>query len=88
MPTLSLFYGIVIRMYWSEQKHDMPHFHAEYSGRKASIAIHSLAVLDGKIHPKAMALVIEWAKLHQKELLEAWAACSQKRPPKRIAPLE
>ena len=87
MPTLSFFYGIAIRMYW-ERKHNMPHFHAEYSGRKASIAIHSLTVLDGKLPPKAMALVIEWTKLHQSELLEAWQACSQKQPPKRIAPLE
>jgi hypothetical protein len=39
MPTISRFYGIVIRMYFSD--HAPPHFHAVYSGEEAVIAIES-----------------------------------------------
>ncbi|MGV8038563.1 MAG: DUF4160 domain-containing protein [Thermoanaerobaculaceae bacterium] len=45
MPTISEFFGIVIRMYYEE--HGVPHFHAYYSGDEASLAIESLEVLDG-----------------------------------------
>ena len=37
MPEICRFYGIVIRMY--SREHAPPHFHAEYAGSEASIAI-------------------------------------------------
>jgi hypothetical protein len=39
MPKVSAFYGIVIRMYWNERDHPIAHFHAEYDGRSASVAV-------------------------------------------------
>jgi hypothetical protein len=86
MPTLSIFYGIVIQMFWRD--HGPPHFHAVYSEHEALIDITTLQIIKGRLPRQASALVLEWAKLHQVELLEAWAACSQKTSPKRIAPLE
>jgi hypothetical protein len=70
MPRISSFYGIVIYMYFKE--HNPPHFHAEYGDFDAEIAIESLAVLAGKLPPKAMGLVSEWASLHQEELMKNW----------------
>lgn len=36
MPVLSLFYGIIVRMYSEPNgKHKMPHLHAEYQGKEA-----------------------------------------------------
>lgn len=33
MPTISMFYGIIVYMYNEKGgKHNMPHIHAEYSG--------------------------------------------------------
>jgi hypothetical protein len=34
MPEISRFFGIVIRMYYSE--HNPPHLHAEYAGKKSA----------------------------------------------------
>lgn len=70
MPRISSFYGIVIYMYFNE--HNPPHFHAIYGDYSVEIAIQSLAILQGKLPPKAMGLVTEWALLHQEELIENW----------------
>ena len=70
MPRISSFYGIIIYMYFKE--HNPPHFHAVYGEFEAEIAIESLAVLIGKLPPKAMGLVSEWASLHQEELMNNW----------------
>jgi hypothetical protein len=70
VPRISAFYGIVITMYWRD--HPPPHFHATYAGQVAEIQIESLEVLDGWLPPRALRLVIEWAGLHQDELLDNW----------------
>jgi hypothetical protein len=56
MPKVSVFYGIVIRMYWNERDHPVAHFHAEYDGRSASVAIDG-TVLAGFLPPRAVKLV-------------------------------
>jgi Domain of unknown function (DUF4160) len=33
MPTISVFFGIIIRMFYRD--HNPPHFHAEYQGQNA-----------------------------------------------------
>jgi len=86
MPELSRFFGIVIAMYYSD--HTPPHFHATYGSQKAEIGIDPLAVLRGRLAPRALALVMEWAAMHQQELKEAWEARGAKREPKKNAPLE
>ena len=59
MPEVSRFYGIVIRMYFGD--HNPLHFHAAYSGNEALININTLAVIAGRLPPRAMGLVAEWA---------------------------
>lgn len=68
MPRISEFYGIIIEMYWSD--HHPPHFHAKYGEHRAEIDIRTLGVLRGRLPPKALSLVIEWAALHQQQLAE------------------
>jgi len=36
MPTISTFYGIVIRMYYAPSEHNPPHFHAYYNEQRAT----------------------------------------------------
>ena len=86
MPTLSLFYGILIRMYW--QEHNPPHFHALYGGDEMIINILTLELLNGNLPRRALALVLEWAALHREELMEAWNQCRCNQQPKPIAPLD
>ena len=85
MPELSRFHGIVVKMYFAD--HAPPHFHAEYSGQAAVIGIETLAAFAGGLPPRALSLVMEWARLHQSELRAAWAKANEFKPVGRIAPL-
>ncbi len=86
MPEISRFLGIIVAMFY--QDHNPPHFHVKYNEYKATIAITELALLDGKLPPKVMGLVIEWASMHQKELMEDWELAKQQQLLKPITPLE
>lgn len=74
MPTLSRFYGIIIRMYFLPKEHNPPHIHVIYGEETFSISIKDLVIIDGDINPSARALsmVKEWVLLHQRELLDMW----------------
>jgi hypothetical protein len=85
VPKLSEFFGISIYIYWGD--HVPPHFHARYSGQKATIAIEDLSVLKGTLSPRILGLVIEWAALHQGELREAWRKAMNHEPLGTIEPL-
>jgi hypothetical protein len=86
MPTISIFYGILIKMYWDD--HAPPHFHAEYSGSEALIDIQTLEIIRGKLPHGAAILVKEWAIQHRNELMEDWNLCEHLQTPNKIAPLE
>lgn len=85
MPEISRFYGIIISMYYDD--HNPPHFHARYGGNRAAIEIPTLRVLVGKLPPRVLGLVVEWATQHQPELMRNWEATRNDSPPKRIQPL-
>lgn len=68
--------------------HVPPHFHARYGGDQAIIAIETLRVLGGRLSPRVMGLVVEWALQHRDGLLEDWRLTRENAPLKRIAPLE
>jgi hypothetical protein len=86
LPTISAFFGILIRMYFND--HPPPHFHAQYGEYEVVVAIESLMVLEGSFPRRALGLVIEWAELHKVELLADWELCRDKKQPQKIAPLE
>lgn len=70
MPIISIFFGIVIRMYHND--HAPPHFHAAYQGFEALIRISDGSIYAGSLPTKALRLVQEWAERHRNELLENW----------------
>ena len=86
MPTISAFYGILIQMFWND--HAPPHFHARYGEYNGIVDINSLKMLEGDLPRRALNLIIDWAELHQKELLVDWELCTQKLMPKKIEPLK
>ena len=85
MPEISRFLGIVIAIYW--QEHGVPHFHAKYSGQRASFAIEDLRRLEGSLPPRVMGLVLEWASLHREDLMADWKLAKDKKPLRPIEPL-
>jgi hypothetical protein len=68
--------------------HSPPHFHARYGDMKAVIAIQTLTLLAGSLSPRTFGLVMEWAAMHQSELLENWDFARQQAPIKKLHPLE
>ena len=86
MPIVSVFFGIVIRLYHGD--HNPPHFHASYGEYEAIIDIKSGKVLSGKLPLKGYKLVEEWRKKYISELYLAWTAVADLKSPKRIKGLE
>lgn len=73
MPTISMFYGVIIRMYYSDnQQHSLPHIHAHYQEHSAVISIQDGRVLEGKIPRTKQKLVDAWMEIHREELMADW----------------
>ena len=86
MPEISRFYGMVIAMYYND--HAAPHFHVRHDKQKAVVGIEPVELLKGKLSPKAKALVLERATIHQGELRADWELASQQAPLNKLESLE
>lgn len=74
MPTISMFYGVLIRMFYRDiEKHHLPHIHAEYQGMSAVYSILDGAVLAGELPPNKHKLVVAWIEIHHENLQADWA---------------
>jgi hypothetical protein len=82
MPVISYFFGIYVRMYHDD--HAPPHFHVEYQGHEALVAIESGDIIQGALPRRAARLVKEWCLDHQDALLEDWRLAQALLPLKRI----
>jgi len=85
MPEISRFLEIIIAMFYRD--HAPPHFHAIYGEYEITVEIES-GVINGRFPRRALELVLEWLELHKDELLENWQLVEEKKPLKKIAPLE
>ena len=85
MPEICRFLGIIIYMYFNE--HNPPHFHAVYNEHRASIAIETLGIVEGKLPSRVLSLVVEWAQENKQELFENWNALKSTGKFKKLKPL-
>lgn len=88
MPTISRFSGILLRMYYDEQKHRIPHVHANVGGKEASFKIRTAEMFEGSIPAAKADLVRAWIRFHQSELLNNWDRAKLREPLLPIAPLK
>ena len=89
MAIISMFYGIIISMYYLDNKqHNLPHIHVRYAGEKASVAIEDGRVLAGSLPTKQMKMVQAWIEIHKDELFADWELALAGEEPFRIAPLQ
>jgi len=88
MPTISMFYGILIRMYLGKKEHNPPHFHAYYQNFKGVVNIDTCEMTEGNLPPKQKKLVEAWAELHREDLLADWQLATNGEPPFHIEPLK
>lgn len=85
MPTISLFYGIKVTMYYDD--HMPPHFHAEYNGEEVLVDIIHSRVIQGHFPSKQLKLILAWTVIHQDELMQNWELAKEHEPLNRISPL-
>ena len=89
MPTISMFYGILVLMYFRDSaRHHLPHIHVRYQGVEAAISIEDGSVLDGHLPPKQLKMVQAWIEIHKEELSVDWELAVNGEKPFRIAPLQ
>lgn len=85
MPAISIFFGIIIRMFYNE--HEPAHFHAEYQGQRAKFDFTGRMMV-GTIGSKtARHLIRQWAKAHETELRANWQRMKAGKPLELIEPL-
>ena len=88
MPVISMFYGIIIRLFLLDNRHhNLPHIHAKYAEFEASIGIGDGEVLAGELPRKQLRLVQAWIELHRDELVADWELAASGELPYKIEPL-
>ena len=88
MPTISMFYGILICMYFcDDERHNLPHIHAKYQGKDASFNILDGELLCGEIPLAKTRLVQAWIEINRESLLADWELAVSGQPPLPIDPL-
>ena len=76
MPVLSMFFGIIVRMYRENGgRHNMPHIHAEYAGEEVVVTLDG-EVIEGKIPKNKMKLLEAWIEIHREDLEANWKLLS------------
>ena len=85
MPTISKFYGIVIRM--MRVRDFGARFHAIYDNSELIVNLWPLKIVAGEAPARVKDMVLEWAAQHQQELLMAWNKMQSGEQPFAIEPL-
>ena len=87
MPTISMFYGIIVRMYCAPREHNPPHIHVYYQEYKAVISIKKVKLIEGKLPKNKLRIVLAWVELRKEELLADWDLAQNGELPFKIEPL-
>ena len=87
MPTLSVFFGIIVKMYREiNSRHNLPHIHVEYQDDEAVISLDG-DILSGSLPAKKLKLVIAWLEIHNEDLHANWKLLSEGKEFFKIDPL-
>ncbi len=88
MPVISMFYGLIIRMfYFDSDRHHVPHIHVEFGEMNAVFCIEDGEILVGELPRQKIRLVQAWIELHREELLADWTLAMEGSEVFRIEPL-
>ena len=88
MPTVSMFYGIIVRMYAeSGGQHNLPHLHAAFGGQEVVVDL-SGNIIEGEIPKGKMKLLLAWMEIHREELEANWKLLCGGEPAYKIDPLK
>ena len=88
MPTISMFYGILVMLFFEDnRRHKGAHIHVEYQKYKAVLGIPDARLLEGKFPPAKLKIVQAWVEIHRDELMADWALAARGQPVFNIEPL-
>ena len=85
MPILSMFYGIVVSMYWDD--HNPPHIHVRYNDSDAIFDLDGV-LINGSFPTKQQKYVEAWILIHQDELKANWSLAEKHEQLFKIEPLK
>lgn len=88
MPTISMFFGIIIRMYYAPKEHNPPHVHAYFQDYKMTVRIDDGEIMEGNMPVRQIRLVQAWVEIHKDELWADWKLCQEGEKPFQIEPLK
>ncbi len=89
MPVISMFYGIIVLMFFFDnKKHHRPHIHVQYGEYEAIIAIDDGEILEGDLPKPKMKLAQAWTEIHKDELMADWQLAVTGQQPFKIEPLK
>ncbi len=74
MPVVSLFYGIIISMYYLDTKqHHLPHIHVKYGEHEGVYSIPEGNLLEGSLPRAKEKLVLAWIEMRKENLMANWS---------------
>jgi len=79
MPVITMFYGIVIKMFFRD--HLPPHIHAVYGEYNGLFDLDTFDLIEGDLPPRAIKLVKEWGEEYKDILKEMWETKEFKKLP-------
>ena len=89
MPIISMFYGVIVYMYfYDNKKHNIPHIHVEYAEYTAVVSIADGQILDGSLPKNKQKLVDAWLEIHREEVMSDWNLAVRGLPIEKIEPLQ
>ncbi len=89
MPVISMFYGVIIAMYFFDNKqHKLPHIHVKYQDQEAVFSIPEGELIEGELKPNKMKLVLAWIEIHKEELMADWELAVNGQEIFKIDPLK
>lgn len=88
MPVISMFYGVIVLMYYFDnRRHQLPHIHVQYGDEEAVISIPDGGVIEGSFRSSKLKLVEAWIEIHRDELMANWKLAVSGQPVFKIEPL-
>ena len=89
MAIISMFYGIIISMYFFDNKqHHMPHIHVKYQEQEVVFSIPDGEIIEGQLQKSKMKLVQAWIEIHREELMADWELAVNGQEIFKIDPLK
>jgi len=89
MAILSMFYGLIISMFYGDnKKHKQPHIHVQYQDFEASFSIPNGELIAGNLPQKKIKLVQAWIIMHEEDLMANWDLATHENNIFKIEPLK